>query len=155
MTACKADIDRFLSLPHIALIGVSRKQGQYSRTVFQELRKATAALTPVNPNAREIDGAPCSASIADVRPTPGGAILLIHAGAVLQTVRDCIRAGVRMIWLRQAESTSEAHRQAAEECRQAGVVLIAGECPLMFLDGGHWIHRLHGGLRKLTCSCPV
>ena len=155
MTVSKADIDRFLSLPRIALIGVSRKEGQYSRTVFQELRKTVASLTPVNPSAREIDGFSCVASVADVHPSPEGAILLIHAGAVLQTVRDCIRSGVRMIWLRQPESTSEAHRQAAMECRQAGVALIAGECPLMFLKGGHWIHRLHGGLRQLTGTYPA
>lgn len=155
MTASRANIERFMSLPRVAVVGVSRKQGQYSRIVFEELRKAMADVEPVNPSASEIGGVPCAAGVSALQPPPDGVILLVHAGAILETARECIRAGVKMIWLRQSDSTSEAHSQAVVECHAAGIPVIAGECPLMFLRGGHWIHRLHAGLRKITGTYPA
>lgn len=155
MTASKANIERFLALPRVAVVGVSRKEGQYSRIVFDELSKAMAEVVPVNPAATEIGGHACAPGVSAMQPPPDGAILLIHAGAILDTARECIRSGVKMVWLRQAESTSEAHSQAVVECHAAGITVITGECPLMFLRGGHWIHRLHAGLRKITGTYPA
>lgn len=155
MASTISDIRSFLALPRIAIVGVSRKEGAYSRTVFEDLRGAMQEVIPVNPEANEIDGEHCFRSVSDIDPAPGGVILLVHAGAILDVARECVLAGVKMLWMRQAESTSEAHRQAAEECRQAGLKVIEGECPLMFLRGGPWIHHLHGGLRKLVGTYPI
>lgn len=155
MTASKASIDRFMALPRVAIVGVSRKEGQYSRIVFEELRKAMAEVEPVNPSAAQIAGVPCAESVETMQPPPNGAILLVHAGAILETARQCIRSGVKMVWMRQSEHTSEAHSQAVAECHEAGITVITGECPLLFLRGGHWIHRLHAGLRKITGTYPA
>jgi len=155
MRASRADIERFMALPRIAIVGVSRKEGVYSRIVFKELREAMPEVMPVNPSAEEIDGVPCWFTVNAIHPAPEGAILLVHGGAILETARACVRAGVKMIWMRQGEHASEAHSQAAAECRAAGATVIAGECPLMFLRGGHWIHSLHAGLRKLVHTYPA
>jgi predicted CoA-binding protein len=155
MTASRANIERFMALPRVAVVGVSRKEGQYSRIVFEELRKVMAEVEPVNPASSEIGGVPCSPTVAALQPPPDGVILLVHAGAILEIARECIRAGVKMVWLRQSESTSEAHSQAVAECHSAGISVITGECPLMFLRTGHWIHRLHAGLRKITGTYPA
>jgi predicted CoA-binding protein len=155
MAASLADIQSFLALKRIAIVGVSRKSGSYSRTVFDDLRRAMQRVIPVNPEVDEIEGEHCFRSVGDLDPAVEGALLLVHAGVILNVARECLRAGVKMIWMRQAASTSEAHRQVAAECRQAGVTLIDGECPLMFLRGGHWIHHVHAGMRKLTGTYPT
>ena len=70
MTASRANIERFMSLPRVAVVGVSRKQGQYSRIVFEELRKAMTDVEPVNPATTEIGGVPCAASVSALQPPP-------------------------------------------------------------------------------------
>ncbi|MEP7365821.1 MAG: CoA-binding protein [Acidobacteriota bacterium] len=155
MAVSLSDIQEFLGLKQIAIVGVSRKNGAYSRTVFDNLRCAMPHVIPVNPEVDEIEGEQCFRSVSDIYPPPQGAILLVHAGAILGVTRECLRTGVKMVWMRQAGSTSEAHSQAAEECRTAGVKLIEGECPLMFLRGGHWIHHVHASMRKLVGTYPA
>ncbi len=155
MASCLSDIQSFLTLPSIAIVGVSRKEGSYSRTVFHDLRCSIPKVIPVNPEAEEIDGDPCARSVSDLHPVPEGVMLLVHAGAVVDVARECILSGVKMLWMRQGESTSPSHRQAAEECRQAGLKVIEGECPLMFLRGGSWIHHAHAGPRKPVGTDPA
>jgi hypothetical protein len=43
---------------------------------------------------------------------------------------------------------------AVKFCEANGIAVIAGECPMMFLSGGAWFHRLHGWLKKITGSYP-
>lgn len=155
MASCLSDIRAFLALPSVAIAGVSRKDGSYSRAVFNDLRCSIPKVIPVNREADEIDGEPCVHSVADLRPASEGVILLVHAGAIVDVARECILAGVKMLWMRQGESASPSHSQAAEECQQAGLKVIEGECPLMFLRGGSWIHHAHAGLRKLVGTYPV
>jgi hypothetical protein len=43
---------------------------------------------------------------------------------------------------------------AVEVCRQRGISVVPGECPLMFLPKSGGIHSFHGFLRKLTGRYP-
>jgi predicted CoA-binding protein len=72
-----------------------------------------------------------------------------------QIVRDAIAAGVPRVWMHQSmgKDASSVSPEAAEECRRNGVSVIAGACPMMFIDGadfGHkcmrWMLGLSGGL---------
>jgi hypothetical protein len=42
--------------------------------------------------------------------------------------------------------------EAVAFCRAHGIVVIAGECPYMFLPRAGFAHRLHGFLRRLRAA---
>ena len=56
MTATIRQIDGFLALKRIAVVGVSRNPKEISYTLWQELRQRRYDAIPVNPAATEIDG---------------------------------------------------------------------------------------------------
>jgi predicted CoA-binding protein len=122
--------------------GVSRKEREYSRAVFRELVKRGYDVVPLNPAATEIDGVRCFASVADVSPAVDAVLVLLPAESAAEVVRDCARAGVRRVWLRNDAP------EAGELCRQSNADLISGYCPLMFLPNGAFFHQCHAfGLR--------
>jgi predicted CoA-binding protein len=146
----RAAIDDFLSQKRIAVVGVSRNEREYNRGVFDELRKRGYDVVPVNPNAKEIGGAPCYESVRAISPPVDGVLVMTSRGMTEAVVRECNEAGVHRIWIGLGSDTP----QAAEAGRQGGNAVIAGYCPYMFLPNAAWVHRLHGGLLKLVGQFP-
>ena len=142
--ASLAEIQDFLGAKRIAIAGVSRNPQDFSRMLFREFRDRGYDVVPVNPNLAEVDGIPCVAHIADISPPAEAALLLTRPGMNAFLASDCVRAGIRRIWM----------YRASQEAPPEGVSLIAGECPFMFLSKPHGIHRLHGFCRKLVGAYP-
>ncbi len=146
----KAAIDDFLQQKRIALIGVSRNEREFNRHVFEDLRKRGYDVVPVNPNAKEIGGAPCFQSVRAISPPVDGALVMTAKGVTESAVRECQEAGVQRIWIGLGSNTPG----AAEAARQEGKTVIAGYCPYMFLPQTEFIHRLHGGILKIFGKYP-
>jgi len=147
-------IHSFLAVRSIAIAGVSRNPKDYSRIVHAELEQRGYEVSAVNPNIDAIGDAKCFAAVDQIDPPPQAAILLVPDSQVLETTRAAIRAGVLHLWFRHGETSSPAYRQAVAEARAIGLTVITGECPLMFLPNGAWIHRAHATLRQWTGSYP-
>jgi hypothetical protein len=86
-------------------------------------------------------------------------VLLTSPAVAEQVVGDCIRAGVKRIWMCRTHGKGSVSAQAVGVCEAHGVSVIPGECPFMFLkgdyqQGGGWVHRFHGFLKKITGSYP-
>ena len=130
-------IQEFLSLRRIAIVGVSQRPNDFSRMVYRAFRDRGFDVVPVNPRVRVIEGHYCYARLQDVEPPVEGALLMTSPEVSELVVQDCFAAGVRRIWIYR-------HSPAAEErCAARGVPVIAGECPMMFLENAGWIHRVH------------
>jgi uncharacterized protein len=141
--ATKQQIDAFWTLKRLAVVGVSRDPKHFSVAIWRELRDRRYDVVPVNPNATEIDGRPCFARVQD-------------AMASEAVVLDCAAAGVRRVWLHKGAgggpgAVSSAALAAAEA---AGMDVIAGYCPFMFLPGTPFFHGLHAAIKKLNRSYP-
>ena len=141
-------INDFMSQRRLAMIGVSRDPKHYSRMLFRAMTERGYEIVPVNPGIDEVDGHRCFARVQDVDPQVYGAMVLTAEGVTDLVVRDCAESGVRRIWMRRH------HKTAEEFCRRQGLDVIAGECPLMFLDKVEWPHRLHGWVRHLAGTYP-
>lgn len=145
-------IRRFLGARSIAVVGVSRDPKHFSRMLFSDLRKRGFPVVPVNPRAGEIDGLQSPNTI----PKGTEAVLVMTPATVTpQVCEDAIAAGVRTVWMYRAIGHGAVDAGAAERCRQAGLDVVEGHCPYMFLEDAGWIHRLHGGLLKLTGKYPA
>lgn len=142
MAKNKRDIDAFLALKRIAIIGVSRRKASYSRLVFHAFKERGFDVVPVNPAAAEIDGARCYSSLSEVRPEPESALILTPPETYAALAGECRRAGVAAVWFRQKAAPVE------------GLVTVEDECPVMWLRGAGWIHLLHRKWRAWTGSLP-
>ncbi len=154
MATSLAVINNFLAQNRFAVIGVSRNPRDFTRSLYRELLNRGYQLVPVNPNAAEIEGQPCFARVQDVSPRVDGALLLTPPQLTEQAVKDCAQAGIIRVWMHRGTGRGSVSPSAVDFCREHGIQVIEGECPLMFLHQPQWFHRLHGFMKQLAGSYP-
>ncbi|MGJ5818262.1 CoA-binding protein [Paludibaculum fermentans] len=154
IVTARAEIDEFLALPRIALVGLSREEKHFSRMVFKELRRRGRDVVPVNPETTEIDGIACYPDVTSILPAVQGALIMTPPKASASVVEDCAVAGVHFVWLYRSVGSGSVSKEALFACEELGLRVINGECPFMFLPDSGWIHGLHRGLRGLLGNLP-
>jgi uncharacterized protein len=148
----RAEIEEFLAEKRLAFVGVSHDPKDFSRQLFRGLRERGYDVVPVSPRGGEIDGQWVAARVQDVRPSVGGALLMIPPEATRQVVRDCHEAGVRRVWMHRGFGQGAVDPDAVAFCREHGMAVVAGECPFMFLPHAGLVHRFHHFLRRLRAA---
>jgi len=147
-------IQDFLGRKRLAIVGVSRQPKDFSRSLFREFRQRGYDAVPVNPDAREIDGQPCYASLRDIQPAVESVLLMTKPAVTDKVVRECAELGIRSVWMHRAGGAGAVSAGAVEFCEANGIAVIPGECPFMFLPEGAWFHRFHGWVKRITGSYP-
>ena len=147
-------IQDFLNCRRLAVAGVSANEKEFSRVVYRELKSRGYDLVPIHPSATEIEQDACFARLQDVSPPPEGVLLFTRPAVSEQVVRDCSEAGVRRVWFHRSVGPGSISDAAVAYCRDQGMNVIAGQCPMMFLSNTAWPHRFHAFLKKLTGSYP-
>lgn len=151
----RATIEDFLSYRRLAMVGVSRNPGDFSRALFRELESRGYEMVPVNPGADEIDGKRCFHRLADIQPAVDGAFVMAPSSAAESIVQDCAAAAVPRIWFYRSIGEGSASQEALKFCEEHHIAVIPGECPFMFLAGGSWVHGVHRFCRKLMGTFPA
>jgi len=134
----------FLSEERIAVVGVSRTSG-FGNAAFRALREKGWQVFPVNPAADVVEGEPCYHSIAQVQPPVGAVLCVVPPAHAEHVVDDCVKAGVRKIWLQQG-SESEAAIRTGES---AGMTVVHHACVLMYARPSG-LHRVHAWCRRIA-----
>jgi predicted CoA-binding protein len=158
MTDLQTAANDFLAQKRIAIAGVSRSEKETANMIYKRFRSAGYQVFPVNPNAQTVEGDPC---YPDIKSIPGGvdAVLIVtHPSVSAQVVRDCAEAGVKRVWMHEGMGGSVSD-EAVALCRENGISVIPGACPLMFgptADFGHkcirWWLGLTGKLPQITTN---
>lgn len=153
MENIRAAAKEFLAQRRLAVAGVSREGGQAANAIYRRLKDAGFTVYAVNPKAEEVEGDPCYPSVAELPEPADGVLIVTHPDAAPAVARDCVRAGVRRVWMHRSFGTGSVSDEAVEICRDSGIAVLDGGCPLMFLepvDVGHkcirWILGLTGKL---------
>lgn len=150
----QAQIQDFLGRKRLAVVGVSRDPKDFTRSLFQELRRREYDVVPVNPGATVVDGLRCYAHVQDIAPPVEGALLMTSPAVTEQVVRDCAAAGIRTIWMYRGTGVGAVSPGALTFCEAERMPVVAGECPFMFLPETPWFHRFHGFCRKVAGKYP-
>lgn len=153
-TASLSDVSDFIGQSRLALVGVSRNPRDFSRVLFRELVQRGYDVVPVHPGVPEIEGRQCFARVRDITPPVSAALLLTAPNVTDDVVHDCAEAGVTRVWMFRATGAGAVSSSAVSFCQANHIRVVAGECPFMFLPDAGLIHRLHGGLRRLTGRYP-
>jgi predicted CoA-binding protein len=149
MNALPESVARFLQGKRFAVAGVSRHADVAANAVFKKLRDCGYQVFPVNPNAREVEGAQCYLDITSIPGELDGVVIATHPGVSASIVRQCQERGVKQVWFHRSFGEGSVSAEAVRECQRLGVECIVGGCPLMFCDPvdiGHkcmkwWLQR--------------
>jgi predicted CoA-binding protein len=79
----------------------------------------------------------------------GAALIVVPPARSRSLVQECVRLGIRNVWLQQGAESPEAVREA----RDAGLDCVARECVLMYAHP-RGIHRLHRWIHDWRRSPP-
>ena len=147
-------VQDFLGQKRLAVVGVSKQSGDFSRMLFRELRQRGYDAVPVNPGTSDIEGDRCFPRVQDIDPPVDNALLMTNQAVTETVVRDCIAAGVKRIWLYRGAGKGAVTAAAVKMCETNGIAVIPGECPLMFLPETGWVHHFHGFVKKIVRTYP-
>ena len=128
----------FLAQKRIAVAGVSRSSSEAANGIYRTLRDKGYEVFAVNPNAETVEDDPCYASMQAIPGGVDGAILVTNPEQTTQIVQDCVTAGVPRVWMHNNTlMPSSVSDEGTAVCRENGIKVIAGGCPMMYFDPFH------------------
>jgi predicted CoA-binding protein len=154
----EAKVRDFLAQRRIAIVGVSRDQTRrpVGNAIYRRLKRAGHDVFAVNPQISAFEGEPCFPSVGSIPGGVDGVVIATRPEIAEEIARDCVASGVRRVWMHQSFARgSSVSPSAVAFCRDHGLSVIAGACPMMYGDGvdiGHrclrWLVRLGLGQGK-------
>ena len=115
------DVEDFLALHRIAMVGVSRNPKDFSRLLFREMCDRGYDMVPINLGADEIHERECFHSLQAVKEPVEGVLVMTPFHATLQVVQDCAAAGVRNVWIYRAGGRGAVSPEAIAFCMGNGI----------------------------------
>lgn len=144
------DIEKFLEPKKLALAGASRNPKKFGGAVLKELTEKGFEVYPINPNATEIQGIKCYASVADIPSDVKNLLVITPKKETAAVAEQAIQKGMERIWIQQMSETPE----AVNAIDEAGIPLITKKCILMFAGPVEGPHKFHRFLIKLIGRYP-
>ena len=108
----------------IAVVGLSPKTSRDSNKVARYLLEAGYDVIPINPGQQKILERTCYKTLEDIPFAVDIANLFINPARVPPVVEQCIRMGVKTIWMQ----LGVVHNDAASKARAAGIEVVMNRC---------------------------
>jgi predicted CoA-binding protein len=142
-------IDRFLQSKTIAVVGASDQRPNFGRAIYEAFRDHGYTTFAVNPTATTVAGDPCYPTLESLPAAVDGAIVMVgpeRAGMVVEAVAD---AHIPRVWLFKGIGSPGSMSPDVEAmARSRGLDVVAGACPMMFLEPVGAAHRVHRAIRR-------
>lgn len=147
----------FLTQKRLAVAGVSRDDSRHpaANLIYRRLKATGHDMFAVNPQMQTFDGDRCYPDVRSIPDGVDGVVIVTRPETTERIVRDCSDAGVRSVWMHQSlgKGTSVSPK-AVEFCRQRGIGVVAGGCPMMYGEGVDLGHTCLRWILKLTRGLP-
>ena len=108
----------------IAVVGLSPKTSRDSNKVARYLVIQGYEVVPVNPGQQRILERTCYKTLEDIPFDIDVANLFLNPTRISQVVDQCIRIGVKTIWMQ----LGVVHNDAASKAREAGIAVVMNRC---------------------------
>lgn len=147
----------FLAQKRIAVVGVSESKQSPANLIYKKLKGLGYSAIPVSPHLTSFQGDPCFSDLGSIPGGVDGVVAVTRPDVTGLIARQCADAGINRIWMHQslASAGTSVSAEAVTFCREHGIQVIAGACPMMFcepVDFGHrcmrWMLSLTGGMPK-------
>lgn len=147
-----AQATAFLSAGRIAVVGASNEPKNFGHTILEALTDHGIDSVAVHPEAISVSGRPCYPDLHSIPDAVDGVIVMVPKDAALQVVRDCKERGISRVWLFKGAGPGSVSDEAIRFCDEHGISVVAGACPLMFLEPVSGVHKVHRALRRVNRS---
>ena len=138
-------IQDFIDGKRIALVGMSRSGKKFGNMASKELKERGYQVYPVHPEAEQIDGERCYASLASIEGGVDGVLVVVPPGRSSQVLNDAANAGIRNVWLQQGAESPEVLALGDE----LDLNLVSKKCILMYAPPVGSVHGAHRFFVKL------
>jgi predicted CoA-binding protein len=131
----------FLSSARIAVAGVSRDRNQAANGIYRTLKAKGYSVVATNPKTDRVEGDAC---YPDLKSVPGGVEAVLIAtppDAAPTLIQECRELGIRRVWMHRSIGRGSVSHEAVRMCRESGIRVIAGACPLMYCESADVAHR--------------
>jgi uncharacterized protein len=123
-------IEKFLSSAGFAVAGASSDRSKYGNKCLRCYLQHGMTVIGVNPKEKEVEGALCVASVADLPPEVKSLTIVTPPQVTERVVKEAIAHGIENIWMQPGAESGA----AIQECEKSGVNVIAdGSCILVKL----------------------
>jgi predicted CoA-binding protein len=143
----------FLAQKRIAVAGVTREPQSTANGIYKRLKETDHEVYGVNPNAQSVLGDPC---FPDLQAIPGGVdgvVVVTTPSVTEQIVQQCIEAKVPRLWIHKSFGDSSS-KAAIELGRDHNIDVLAGGCPMMFIEPVDGFHKCFRFIFSLTGRIP-
>ena len=147
-------IQDFLAQKHIAIVGVTRDEKGWGRTLYDEFNKRGYDTYAVNPNARDVAGVTCYASLCDLPTKPDGVLLAVPPHVTDQVVREVAALGIPRVWMHKGAGAGAVSQAAVQFCKEKNIAAVYGVCPFMYLQPQGFEHKMHYTFSKWFGGLP-
>lgn len=143
----------FLAQKRIAVAGVSRSREEAANLIYRKLRETGHDVFAINPNADTVEGELCYPDLKSIPEKVDGVVMVTRPEVTEKLVAECVELDIPRVWMHRSLGNSVSEK-AVQMCRQHGITVIPGGCPMMFcqpVDFGHTCLRL---VMTLTGGVP-
>ena len=144
------NINLFLKLEKIAVVGVSRNKDKFGNIIYRELKASGHQVMAVNPNADMVEGDRCYAGLGALPEKPDGVLIVVHPADGLKVIEEAAGLGIKHIWVQQGANS----REIEQRCMDFDLNCTSGECILMYLEPVKSIHAFHRFFKRLFGRMP-
>jgi acetyltransferase len=148
----KKTIQLFLESDKVAIAGASPKKENFGRSLLIELQKLGKEVSLVNPKYTEIEGIPSMPVVKDLPGDVENLILAVPPELTEEIVEQSVGSGIKRIWMVRGMGKGAYSEKAHKTCRDNGIEVVYGFCPLMFYGKG--VHHFHHWLRTTFGKVP-
>ena len=143
-----ASLEPLLAPRSAAVVGAVRRPGSIGRRILLNIRDAgfAGALYAVEPQAADVEGIPCIASVAALPEAPDLVVVAVPAARVLDVAQECGQRGARSLVVITLGLTQAQESALLEVSRRGGMRLVGPNCfgvavPGIGLDATFAVHR--------------
>lgn len=141
MPSTPAEVHAFLAAHSLAVAGVSRDPNQPANHIFRRLRDTGHQVWAVNPSATEVEGGACYPDLHSLPGPVGGVVVATPPSAAPEVVRACAELGIPRVWMHRSFGEGSVSREAVALCRERGIEVVVGGCPMMYCGKVDLAHR--------------
>jgi uncharacterized protein len=153
MTILK-DINEFLANRRLAMVGVSRNDKAFSRSLMRDLLARGYDVVPINPKLNSVEDRVCYPRVSEIENPVTAAIVMARAANLGEIARDCALAGIKSVWIVRSQGDRVERVQAIRLLEENLITVIDGQCPFMFLPDTVFMHRFHGRIARFFGKFP-
>lgn len=148
-------VQGFLACERVAVAGVSRTDvNEAANLIYRKLRDGGYAVFAVNPHADTVEGDDCYPSLAAIPDGVDAVVVGTHPDVTTEVARECVELGIRHVWMHRSFGQGSVSQEAVDLCRENGIRVIPGGCPMMFLAPVDFGHRCMRWFLGLTGKLP-